>query len=227
MRRLFSLLLVLALGAPAGAARLHVPAVQAARAPSVSAVAALKLPDPGTTLSAFTLATHHLEPRGVDALAVLRGEHVLDVGAGRDAAMARHLVGELGFDPDKVHALDPRLDPGALAPLPAGNARRARAEELPSDWAGKFDTAFSFFVFNPEIVRGDTPGMGDGIDVEAAAEAVHAALKPGGRAVIVTGGANGLDPAAKRAFAARMRVEKSLLDSFHVFRKDGGPDGRR
>jgi SAM-dependent methyltransferase len=175
------------------------------------------LPDPGTTLTAFNLATSIIGPQAIP----LKEQTILDLGAGREAALARHLVAVQGFDPAMVHAADPALRTADVRPLRAENARRAKAEELRSDWAGKFDTVFSFFTFNPEIVHGDTPNMGDGIDVEEAAEAVHGVLKPGGRAVIVTGGANGLDPAAEAAFKKRLKLVKQVQDSFHVFEKAG------
>lgn len=189
-------------------------------AAALSAAAPLRLPDPGTTLTAFTLA-HSITSPLLDTPVPLRAQTILDVGAGHNAALARHLVAAEGFDPAKVHAADPAVRPEAVHPLRPENVRRVKAEDLASDWAGKFDTVFSFFTFNPEIVHGDTPGMGDGIDVETAAEAIHGVLKPGGRAVIVTGGANGLDPAAERAFLSRMKLVKQLRDSFHVFEKAG------
>jgi hypothetical protein len=61
--------------------------------------------------------------------------------------------------------------------------------------------------------------MGRGIDVEKAAARMAAVLESGGRLLVVTGAANGLDAEAEAAFGRRLRLRVRHGDSVHVFEK--------
>lgn len=172
-----------------------------------------------TPLSTLYVALHAEAPKLTPAQALDRLSEgpILDVGAGRIPRLARFLVAHLGFKPEDVHAVDPGFyeteDP-AFAP---GNLRRTKVEDLPEEWGGRFSNILTFATFNTEIVYGDVPHMGDGIDVERAAEAMHRALKPGGRITMGVGGE--LDIPTRRAFLGRFRQRPRKLHGIDIFEK--------
>jgi hypothetical protein len=233
MRRsaFFSALLAALLALPAVAALPSVPI--AAAVPPVggiagAAVAALSspglaashLPDPGLSLGILPLAARVAYPAAApDALAPLRAGPILEVGAGPHAALAQHMIAQLGFSPEHVHAVDPRLLDESHPAVAPGNFRRVAAEDLAEQWNGRFRNVITFFTFNPEIVDGSTPGMGRGIDVARAAERMAAVLQPGGRLLVVTGGANGLDESAEAAFREHLFPVARFSTGIHVFEK--------
>jgi hypothetical protein len=129
------------------------------------------------------------------------------------------MIRDMGFAPELMHAADPRMADDAPSAVPAANLSRSGAENLPEEWNGRFKNVITFFTFNPEIVDGSTPGMGHGIDVRKAAARIAAVLESGGRLLVVTGGANGLDAGAEAAFGEHLTLKARLNNSVHVFEK--------
>ena len=224
---LLSTFLALLVSLPAAAALPVVPAEAATAAIGGEAGASYLSPlesratvsDPGPSLYLLPIVARVADPHAPDALAPLRAGPLLEVGSGPRALLAQHMIGRLGFAPEQMHAADPRMADDAHSAAPAENFRRVSAENLPEDWNGRFRHVITFFTFNPEIVDGSTPGMGRGIDVQRAAARIAAVLESGGRLLVVTGGANGLDESAEAAFRQRLILKGRLNESVHVFEK--------
>jgi len=232
MRRLAFLILTIAVLAsqPARAGVVALPRSAVGSAPLQAGAAAAAAVESYARFSeslnishlSLSLALPHLFPSSPRPMEMLQGKELLEIGTGRQAQLARSLVQEHGLASSQVHGVDPYLDESAAAEFPQGNMRSATAEDLPPEWDNKFDVVLSFFVFNPEIVHGETSGMGKGIDVKAAARRISSVLKPGARALIMTG-ATGMDPDTQQAFGAQLRPVRTGTTGVYVFEKPALP----
>ncbi len=218
-------LLALVLALPAAGAVVRVPeiALPAAGAGSAAAATGLQavsphLGDPGPSLTVLGIAARVAYPQAPDALSPMREGPYLEIGAGPHALLAQHMIRDLGFAPELVHAADPRLVDQSHPVVPPGNFRRTGAEDLPAEWDGRFQSVATFFTFNPEIVDGSTPHMGRGIEVRKAAARIAAVMRSGARLLVVTG-ATGIDPDADAAFREHLQPAGKFSAGIDVYRK--------
>jgi hypothetical protein len=225
LARAYSLLVALALAVPATGAIVAVPegGFSAAGVGSAASAVGLQavsphLGDPGPSLMVLDLAAKVAFPQAPDALAPMRAGPYLEIGAGPHALLAQHMIRDMGFAPEKVHAVDPRLANEAHPVVPVGNFRRVGAENLPAEWDGRFDSVATFFTFNPEIVSGSTHGMGHGIEVRKAAARIAAVMRSGARLLVVTG-ATGIDEDADAAFREHLQPAGKFSAGIDVYRK--------